>query len=265
MTENVEYSVAGGVATIRLNRPDAMNALDAETAKQLAQYARKAELDPAVRCVVLEGAGRNFSGGGDVKVFGTTMAMNDEDRRSVYAEILVHTHALMLCIRRMPKPVIAAVNGAAAGVGLGLIAACDMAVAADDASFSLAFCRIGISPDSGMTYFLPRAVGLKKATELVLLGDRFDVSYAVSIGLVNRVVPRDALAAEIATLAKRLASGPTAAHACAKALLHRSPNAELADQLAAEHDMFLAGVTTHDFVEGVTAFLEKRPATFKGF
>ncbi len=94
MTKNVEYSVAEGVATIRLNRPDAMNAVDAETAKQLAQYARNAELDSAVRCVVLEGAGRNFSGGGDVKVFGTTMAMNDEDRRSVYAEILVHTHAL---------------------------------------------------------------------------------------------------------------------------------------------------------------------------
>lgn len=173
-------------------------------------------------------------------------------------------HASVAALRRMDKPVVAAVQGATAGFGVSLTLAADLAIAADDAVLTLAYCHIGASPDGGSTFHLPRAVGMKRAMEIALLGERFGAEDAVRMGLVNRVVPAAELAAEAARLAGRLAQGPTAAYARTKRLLNTSLDNSLAAQLAAESESFAASTMTEDFREGVTAFLEKRPPAFQG-
>jgi len=162
----------------------------------------------------------------------------------------------------MPKPALASVAGACAGFGVSLMAACDLALVASDATFSLAYCRIGISPDGGSTWTLPRIVGRRRAFELALLGDRFGAEEALAMGLANRVVAPQALAAETEALARRLAAGPARALARTKALLEASPGATLAEQLEAEAAAFLDGVTEGEFEEGVRAFVEKRAPRF---
>ena len=171
-------------------------------------------------------------------------------------------HAAIINIRSMPKPVIASIRGASAGFGMSLVAACDLAIAAEDAVFSLAYCRIGTSPDGGSTWTLPRMVGLKRAMELALLGDRLTPQQASDYGLINWVVPTADLDKMTGELAARLAAGPANALARTKALLNESLGAELQVQLQAEKDSFIAGVTGQEFAEGVSAFVEKRPARF---
>ncbi|MGD9537186.1 MAG: enoyl-CoA hydratase/isomerase family protein [Alphaproteobacteria bacterium] len=264
MSAPIITETEGGVATVTLNRPEALNALNVELARALSAALLAAEADSNVRCVVLKGAGGHFMAGGDLKFFGGLLKEPVTERRRFFREMVETVHPTMIALRRMPKPVLASVEGAAAGFGMSLMLACDLAIAADTAYFSLAYVNIGTSPDGSGTFFLPRAVGLRRAMEIALLGERFDAAKALELGLVNRVVPADALAAETGKLAARLASGPTFAIGATKRLLNRSLESSLESQLEAEADSFSACSTSDDFVEGITAFIEKRKPGFEG-
>ncbi len=264
MNDTVLMQREGAVATLTLNRPQALNALNMELNEALVSRTAEVEADPEVRCVVLRGAGGNFQAGGDIKMFYDMRDMAPGERRRLMERFIYEMHPVVMTLRRMPKPVLASVAGAAAGFGMSLMLACDLVLAADDAFFSLAYCLIGTSPDGSSTYSLPRVVGLKRAMELALLGERIDAATAHGYGLVNRVVPAAELEAETAKLAARLAAGPTRAYANTKALLNRSLQSSYEDQLQAELERFGDCVTTDDFMEGVSAFVEKRDPQFKG-
>ena len=249
---------AGGITTITLNRPKALNALDRNLTMGLRDAVFAAEQDRSVRCVVIRG-GEHFMAGGDLKWFDDLVRSRPPAENRIQFEGFVHeVHGLILSVRRMPKPVIAAVRGAAAGFGMSLMMACDLVIAADNAYFSLAYALIGASPDGGSTFALPRIVGAKKAMEIALLGERFDATTAERLGLVNRVVPSAALEQETSKLAARLAAGPTAVYGRTKALLNGSLNASLETQLQREAEAFAQSAAEPDFAEGIRAFIEKR-------
>ncbi len=264
MSGKVRIEMRDGVAHLTLNRPEALNALDPEMARALRVAAEAVGEDDAVRCVVLQGAGEHFMAGGDVGFFRRQIETAGSEAAVIPREVFRDAHGAILALRRMPKPVIASVRGAAAGYGVSLVAACDLALAAEGSVFTLAYCHIGASPDGGATYFLPRTVGFKRTMELMLLGGRYDAHAALAMGLVNRVVPREDLERETAALAARLASGPSEAYARGKALVNASFRHTLEEQLDAEEEAFLACAATPDFAEGVRAFCEKRPARFRG-
>ena len=259
MSEVVKLSVAGGVATIALNRPHVMNAMDGEMMQQLRPVADAVEKDSAVRAVVLRGEGAAFMAGGDVAVFHRHLAELPELIVTWGREM----HAAFLALRRMGKPVLASVHGAVAGAGFSLMCAADLAIAASDTRFTLAYANIGASPDGGSTYFLPRLVGYKKTMELIMLPDRFDAETARQHGLVNWVVPGDKLAEETARIAQRLAAGPTHAYAQAKQLVNQSLD-PMAAQMEQELQAFSRCARGADLKEGVSAFVEKRQPVFKG-
>lgn len=259
----VRYEVGEGIATLTMDRPQALNALNDALIDALAESTARAAADPAVRAVILRGGGEHFMAGGDLKWF----AEEIEGRAPAVIEAemqarLARVHATTLNIRRMGKPVIACVRGAAAGYGVSLMLACDFALAAESAYFTLAYCHIGLSPDGGATWALPRLVGLKKATEIALLGDRFDAATAASLGLVNRAVPDETLDDECLALATRLKRGPALALARTKALLDQSCSTSLEDQLAAEQASFARCAAEPDFAEGLAAFAAKRKPKF---
>jgi len=248
----------GGVATITLNRPDALNALNRELTLGLRDAVFSAENDAAVRCLVIRG-GEHFMAGGDLKWFHQLVKGAEPARLRVHFEAFIsEVHPLIVSLRRMPKPVIASVRGAAAGFGMSLMMACDLAIAADSAYFTLAYTSIGVSPDGGSTFALPRTVGPKKAMEIALLGERFDATTAERLGLVNRVVPAATLDEETAKLAARIANGPSAAYARTKALLNGSLEHSLETQLQREAEAFAQCASEPDFSAGLLAFLEKR-------
>lgn len=262
----VLYQAADGIATITLNRPEALNALDDTMVGDLAGAVSAAAADDSVRAVVVTGAGEHFMAGGDIKWF--KQAIDAQPDKAVIRrefEAFIHpVHDVVTEMRRMGKPVLAAVRGACAGFGVSLALACDMVLAADDAVFTLAYCHIGVSPDGGSTYALPRAVGIKRAFEIAFLGERFGAEAARQAGLINKVVPVAEFEASVGKLARRLARGPTHAYANTKALLNASLNASLEAQLDAEAKSFADCAATADFAEGVTAFVDKRPPDFTG-
>jgi 2-(1,2-epoxy-1,2-dihydrophenyl)acetyl-CoA isomerase len=260
----VLHDLTEGVATITLNRPKALNALDTELAISLSDILHQVERDRTVRVVILRGAGAGFMAGGDLKFFAGMLDREPEQRRAEFRSLIHRFHESVLAIRRMPKPVVAAVHGAVAGAGLSIALACDLTVASDDAYFTLAYCNIGTSPDGGSTFALPRVVGVKKAMEIAMLGDRFDAHTALGLGLLNRVVPTAEFDSEVATLAKRLAGGPTVALAHTKRLINNSLEATVETQLERETESFATCTATEDFPEGITAFLEKRAPRFAG-
>jgi 2-(1,2-epoxy-1,2-dihydrophenyl)acetyl-CoA isomerase len=222
------------------------------------------ERDPAVRCVVLRGAGDHFMAGGDIKGFRKSLS---EDRAGHVARLemrVVKVHQAIYHLRRMPKPVLASVQGAAAGFGLSMILASDLAIAADDAFFTLAYRHIGLSADGGATYFLPRIVGERRALEIALLGERFTAERALELGILNWLVPRASLAEETAVLARKLADGPTVALGKAKQLIRSSLDNSWDEQSHREAEGLAAAAATEDHLEGVAAFLEKRKPVFKG-
>jgi len=264
MEETVLSEIRDGVATLTLNRPALLNALDTAMARGLEKLTTAYASEPAVRCVVIRGAGAHFMAGGDVKYFRACLELSAARREAAILEAMKPIHEAIRTIRRMPKPVVASVRGACAGFGMSLMAACDLALVSADAVLSLAYCRIGVTPDGGSTWALPRAVGIKRAAELALLGDRFTAADAERIGLVNRVVQEGDLERETAALAARLAAGPTMVYGRTKALLNASPEASLDAQLDAEEASFLASIQAPEFNEGVRAFVEKRPADFQG-
>ncbi len=264
MTEPLLLEVTEGVATVTLNRPKSLNALSDDMVAALVEVMTRIEADAAVRCVVVRGAGDHFMAGGDIKGFHGRMNQTSAERSAHFRAKIHRLHPAIAAMRRMPKPVIASLRGAAAGFGLSLALATDLAIASDDAFFTLAYCRIGTSPDGGSSYHLPRIVGLRKAMEIALLGDRFDAETALRLGLVNWVVPAADLEAETAKLAARLAGGPGRALGETKALLNASFDNTLEAQLALEAESFATCAGTDDFAEGVTAFVEKRSPKFTG-
>jgi 2-(1,2-epoxy-1,2-dihydrophenyl)acetyl-CoA isomerase len=252
----------GAVFEIRLNRPELLNAVDRETIAGLAAAAADAAEDPTARVVLLCGEGTHFCAGGDITMFGELLRLPPEERHKALYRTVDALHPLLVRLRHTPKPVLAAVQGAAAGFGLSLVLAADLAIAAEDAVFACGYIHLGTSPDGGMTALLPASVGLKRAAELMLLGERFDAARALGLGIVNRLVAADRLMAEAEALAARLAAGPSEAYARTKALIQASLGDAFDAQLRREAENFAACAATDDFVEGVRAFLEKRHPAF---
>jgi 2-(1,2-epoxy-1,2-dihydrophenyl)acetyl-CoA isomerase len=259
----VNVSVAEGLATIELNRPDALNAWNAELGAQLRAAVERASSDDAVRAVLIRGAGRAFSSGADLRDLGGEDVTPDgvPDLHKVLTE---RYHPIITGIRRMPKPVVAAVNGPAVGIGLSLALSCDLVIAAESAYLLLAFVNIGLVPDGGSSLFVPARVGFTRAAELALLGERLSAPQALEWGLINRVVPDAALAAESEALGRRLAAGPTRSYAGAKRQLNAMVYGRLDEQLALEAEVQQEMARSRDFTEGVTAFVQKRQANFQG-
>jgi 2-(1,2-epoxy-1,2-dihydrophenyl)acetyl-CoA isomerase len=252
---------ASGVLTVTLNRPDSLNAFTRQLHAELAEALRGAERDGEVRVVVLTGAGRAFCAGQDLK---EARRAGEAGQPRLSGLLRTHYNVLVKRLRTIEKPVIAAVNGVAAGAGLGMALACDLRIASSSASFVSAFSAIGLVPDSGTFYHLPRLVGWARAMELMLTSDRVSADEALQLGLVNRVVPADSFEAGVRDLANRLASGPTLAYALIKRGLNRSLGADLDTVLEMEAQYQSVAGESHDFQEGVTAFLEKRKPRFQG-
>ena len=256
------YEVHERIATLTLNRPDRLNALGDTLREDLFDAVTRATVDPEVRVVVITGAGRGFCSGGDVK------SMQERQDSGTTAQALERFAPLrdrtILAMRDCPKPIIAAVNGAAAGAGMNLALACDMRIASTAAKFSQAFVRRGLGPDWGGSYFLPRVVGSAKAFELLFTGDAIDAAEAHRLGLVNAVVEPEALMPETYKLAAKMAAGAPIAIQLSKRAVQHNENADL--RAALEFETFIQGVAreTDDYKEGVRAFIEKRAPQFKG-
>jgi 2-(1,2-epoxy-1,2-dihydrophenyl)acetyl-CoA isomerase len=261
---NVILQRRDAVLEIVLNRPNVLNAANRELIAELAAATAEAAEDPKARVVLLRGAGAHFCAGGDITMFGELIGLPAAERRWALYRIVDGLHPLLIRLRHMPKPVVAAVQGAAAGVGLSLVAAADLALAAEDAVFATGYIHLGASPDGGLTAMLGRVVGLKQAAELMLLGDRFDARRALDLGIVNRLVAPASLEVEAMALATRLANGPTHAYGRTKALLQATLGDAFDAQLRRETESFAACAATEEFVEGVRAFLEKRRPNFSG-
>jgi 2-(1,2-epoxy-1,2-dihydrophenyl)acetyl-CoA isomerase len=251
----------GGVGRITLNRPETINAWTAEFGKELVDTVERASADESVRAVLITGAGRGFSSGADLKA--GFEPHPDDQMPDVRKELHLY-HGAITGIRRMPKPVVAAVHGAAVGIGCSLALACDLVLAAESSFFGLAFVNIGLMPDGGSTLFVPAAVGKARAFEMAMLGERVSAQKALEWGLVNFVHPDEHIRAEADVLVEKLANGPTRSYAGTKEALNRMLYPQMDDQLALEADIQHALARSKDFFEGVGAFMEKRPPAFTG-
>jgi len=261
--ESVNLRVAGGVATIELNRPQALNAWNAQLGADLLAALRAVAADDAVRALVITGAGRAFSSGADLRDFSGGKATPD-GRPDLYGTLTERYHPIMQSIRELPKPVLAAVNGPAVGIGCSLALCCDLVIAAESAYFLLAFVNIGLAPDGGSSLFVPARVGIARASELAMLGERLGAAQALEWGLINRVVADERLHEEAAALGARLAGGPTRSYAGTKRQLNNWLYSRMDEQLELEARIQQEMADSADFVEGASAFIEKRPARFSG-
>jgi 2-(1,2-epoxy-1,2-dihydrophenyl)acetyl-CoA isomerase len=253
----------GGVLTITMNRPEVLNAFNDVMLEELGEAMDAVAGDETVRCVVLTGAGRAFGSGQDLTVFAAMNAHTSGEPVKV-SEHLKKYHRIVLAIRTMPKPVIAAVRGAAAGISCNIALACDLRIATDDARFIEAFARIGLVPDGGGGYFLPRLVGFGKALEMAMLAEEVNGTEAERIGLVNKCVSGAAFDATVHALAQRLASGPTRSYGLIKELMNRSLEGDLQSSLTLEGELQDIARGTDDHREGVMAFLQKRRPNYTG-
>jgi 2-(1,2-epoxy-1,2-dihydrophenyl)acetyl-CoA isomerase len=247
----------GPIARLQFNRPAQMNALDRATAQAFAHACRELASDATVRAVIVAGSGRAFTAGGDI-------AELRADPTGAAVGLIGPMHEAIVLLAEMRAPVIASLNGAVAGAGLSLALACDFAIAAEGATFTLAYVNIGASCDLSGSWTLPRLVGLRKALELALLGERFDAAEALRLGLVNRVVPEAELDDQVLALARRLADGPAQSIAQMKRLMRISFEHDLRGQLDAERAAFLRCAASHDFAEGLEAFVARRAPKFGG-
>jgi 2-(1,2-epoxy-1,2-dihydrophenyl)acetyl-CoA isomerase len=261
-TIQLEMRNDAAIAIITLNRPAALNALTVEMGHEFRSAMSEAR-ERGARAIVLTGAGRAFCAGGDLREM-REMAQKEGRPQAFFDEPLTLIHGCVRLIRETPLPVIAAVNGVATGGGCNFALACDLVIAAESAQFNQAFIKIGLTPDCGGTFILPRLVGWKRATELLMTGDMFDARRAAEMGMINAVVADGELMAEALNLAGRLASAPTRALARIKSLLEASATNDYNAQLDLEHRTQIESGQTKDFSEGVAAFIEKRPPKFTG-
>jgi 2-(1,2-epoxy-1,2-dihydrophenyl)acetyl-CoA isomerase len=261
-TVNLRVSPTG-VATVELDRPQALNAWNRQLGLDLLAALRRVGETPGARAVVITGAGRAFSSGADLKDF-SGGELTADGRPDVYKTLTERYHPIMHAVRELPLPVVAAVNGPAVGIGCSLALCCDLIVASSSAYFLLAFVNIGLVPDGGSSLFVPSRVGMARASEMALLGERVPAEQALQWGLVNRVVPDERLQEEVAALAERLAGGPTRAYAGAKRQLNSWLYARMAEQLELEAQIQREMAGSEDFLEGAMAFVEKRPPRFGG-
>jgi 2-(1,2-epoxy-1,2-dihydrophenyl)acetyl-CoA isomerase len=257
--ESIQSEVNQGIGTIRLNRPDVFNSFNREMALAFQQLLEAFARNPEVRAVVITGNGKAFCAGQDLKEV-TTPELNPGFR----AIVEEHYNPIISGIRSIEKPVIAAVNGVAAGAGANIALACDVVLAAENASFIQAFSKIGLIPDSAGTFFLPRLIGLQKATALMMLGDKVSATEAEQMGMIYKVFPADTFEAEVQKIALTLAQMPTLALGLTKRLLNQSLTNNLEQQLTAESELQIQAGSSNDYKEGVTAFVEKRKPVFKG-
>jgi 2-(1,2-epoxy-1,2-dihydrophenyl)acetyl-CoA isomerase len=253
------YSAASGVATLTLNRPEVLNALNDDLLGGLREGLARAKADDAVRAVLLTGAGRGFCAGADL-----ADGRRSEGRRDVAQSLRERYHPIILSMRQFPKPIVGAVNGAAAGAGMSIALACDIVLAGTSASFLQAFTRIGLVPDCGSTWFLPRMAGDVRARAMIMLAEKIGAQDAMQCGLVWKVYADDKLMAEALAVAQRMAQMPTRAYDLIKQGLAASADNGLGQQLEIEALLQAQAMATEDHREGVAAFLAKRPAQFKG-
>jgi 2-(1,2-epoxy-1,2-dihydrophenyl)acetyl-CoA isomerase len=254
----------GGAAKIELNRPERMNAWDQQFGKDLRDAVESTGRDDQVRAVVITGAGRGFSSGADLKEMGDDHPVTDDGRPDVYTVLTERYHPIITGIRRMPKPVVAAVNGAAVGIGCSLAICADLIVAKESAYLLLAFVNIGLVPDGGSSLFIPARAGHTRAFEMAMLGERIPAPKALEWGLINRVYPDDEFESEVDALVGRLAEGPTKSYAGTKRQLNQWLYAGMDDQLELEAQIQREMSASDDFLEGVMSFVQKRDPRFAG-
>jgi 2-(1,2-epoxy-1,2-dihydrophenyl)acetyl-CoA isomerase len=252
--ETLLYEVADGICTITLNRPERINSFNNALHKEYIEALKQAEKDPAVRCIILTGAGRGFCSGQD---------LGDLSAEPISEIVRTKYNVWVTKMRTMEKPIIAAVNGVAAGAGASLALAADIILMAENASLVLSFVKIGLVPDTGASFFLPRLVGYHKAMEIALLGDKISATEALRLGLVNQVIPAEEFAATVRSYAARLAKGPKSM-GWIKRMLNRGLTASLPEMLEQEAYLQEAAGATADAHEAITAFLEKREPRFQG-
>jgi 2-(1,2-epoxy-1,2-dihydrophenyl)acetyl-CoA isomerase len=258
-TDVLRFEVEDGLATLTLNRPDAMNALNMDLKVALAEALREIPNRPEIRAVLLTGEGRAFSAGGDIQQMDPDRGAETTRRRMTRL-----TREVVMPLARLEIPTVAAVNGHCHGLGLGLAMACDVTIAGEGSTLSAAFCAVGLGPDGATSYFLPRLVGLARAKDLMFTSRRIKGVEAAEIGLVSRVVPDDRVVDEARELARKLASGPTVALGTAKRLLNQSNELTIEDATQLESYGQAITMTSEDHREGIQSFREKRPPSFTG-
>ncbi len=255
----ITISTENNVRVITLNRPDVFNSFNRQMSLELQQQLDHAAADEGIRCIVLTGAGKAFCAGQDLKEI-TTPELNPGFR----AILEEHYNPIIQRIRTIEKPILAAVNGVAAGAGANIALACDIVLAVESAAFIQAFSKIGLVPDSGGTFFLPRLIGFQRAMALCMLGDKVSATDAQQMGMIYKVYPADVFSPEVTKMAETLAQMPTKALGLTKRLMNKSLTHDLNEQLQMEGVLQIEAAQTNDYAEGVTAFVEKRKPLFTG-
>lgn len=256
------HPTIAGVSTFTLNRPLALNALNQAMTEAFVSLIQQVAADHSIRVLIVQGAGDHFMAGGDIKGFSATLESSGPDRKQHFMDMIAYLHGAIELMQRMDVVTLSKVRGACAGFGMSLAIGCDLTVASDDAYFATAYKAIGLTPDGGQSYFLPRLVGIKKAMELTLLSERIKADEAQRLGFVNKVVPLADLDATVDKIAEQIARSARGSMSGAKRLVSTSLARTMSEQLNAEAESFSSCASRPDFVEGITAFIEKRPAKF---